>query len=98
MMGGFVSPGREPRPHPGTLAYHNPEPELVSEVRALVSRGTGRREAVTAFTMRGLDRDEVEAAHSYWVRQMPRFAWDDHRGTNVLMILEDLLREIPRGR
>jgi hypothetical protein len=27
---------------------------------------------------------------------MPRFDWDDHTGTRVLMILEDVLREIPR--
>jgi hypothetical protein len=47
---------------------------------------------------RSLDRSEVEAAYSYWVRQMPRFAWDDHTGTHVLMILEDALRGIPRGQ
>jgi hypothetical protein len=29
---------------------------------------------------------------------MPRFAWDDHMGTHVLMILEDALRELSRGK
>ena len=86
------------RAHPGTLAYHNPEPEIVTQVRALVSNGTGRRDAVSMLTARELDRDEVESAHSYWVRQMSGFAWDDYTGTHVLMILEDVLREIPRGK
>lgn len=86
------------RPHPGTLAYPNPEPELVAEVRALVSNHTTRRDAVAMLTERGLERKDVETAHTYWLRQMPRFAWDDHTGTHVLMILEDVLGEIPRGK
>jgi hypothetical protein len=86
------------RPHPGTVAYLNPEPDLVTEVRALVADGVDRRESVDMVISRSLDRSEVEAAYSYWVRQMPRFAWDDHTGTHVLMILEDALRGIPRGQ
>ncbi|HEX6221924.1 MAG TPA: hypothetical protein VF115_12590 [Acidimicrobiia bacterium] len=86
------------RAHPGTLAYHNPEPELVTQVRSLVSNGTGRRDAVSMLTARELDRDEVESAHAYWVRQMPGFAWDDYMCTHVVMILENILREIPRGK
>jgi len=86
------------RPHPGTLEYQNPELELVGEIRTLVSNGTPRRDAVAMLIGRGLERNEVETAHTYWVRQMPRFAWEDYTGNDVLMILEDVLREIPRGK
>jgi hypothetical protein len=84
-------------PHPGTVAYQNPEPELVTRVRSLVSDDVDRLEAVNRLLSGSLDRREVEAAHIYWVRQVPRFAWDDYTGTHVLMIIEDILREIPRG-
>jgi hypothetical protein len=97
-IGRFVSADDELEPHPGTVAYHNPEPQLITDLRTLVSDGTGRRDAVRTVTTWELDRDEVEAAHTYWVGQMPRFAWDDHTGTHVLMILEDALRELPRGK
>lgn len=86
------------RPHPGTVAYHNPEPDLVTQVRTLVSSGVDRREAVNMVISGSVDRSEVEAAHTYWIRQMPRFDRDDHTGTHVLMIIEDALREIPRAR
>ena len=85
------------RAQPGTLAHHNPEPELVTQVRALVANGTRRRDVVSMLTAKELDRDEVRS-DSYWVRQMSGFAWDDHTGTHVLMILEDVLREIPGGK
>lgn len=86
------------RPHPGTVAYQNPEPGLVTEVRGLVSNGVPGRDAVAMLTQRRLDRNDVETAHTYWVQQMSRFAWDDYTGTHVLMILEEVLREIPRGK
>ena len=86
------------RPHPGTVAYQNPEPDLVTQVRALVSDGVDRLEAVNRVLSTNLDRRDVEAAHSYWVRQMPGFAWDDYTGTHVLMVIEDVLRKIPRGK
>jgi len=85
------------RPHPGTVAYHDPEPELVTEILGLVSKGTTtRQDAVAMVGAKDPGRAEVEVAHEYWIRQMPRFDWDDHTGTRVLMILEDVLREIPR--
>jgi hypothetical protein len=86
------------RPNPGNLEYQNPELELVGEILALVSNGTPRRDAVAMLIGRGLERNEVETAHTYWVGQMPRFAWEDYTGNDVLMILEDVLREIPRGK
>ena len=85
------------RPYPGTRPYQYPEPELVAEVRAFVSNGTTRRDAVAMLTGRDLERKDVESAKTWWVQQIPRFAWDDHTGTHVLMILEDVLRGIPRG-
>lgn len=95
--GGSDLSGHDQRPHPGTRAYQNLEPELIPELRALVSNRTNRRDVVAMLTGRGLDRKDVDAAHTYWLRQMPKFAWDDYTGTDVLMILEEVLREIPRG-
>lgn len=84
------------RPHPGTAAYNDPEPELVTEILGLVSKGTTRQDAMAMVEAKDPGRAEVEAARGYWIRQMPRFDWDDYTGTRVLMILENVLRKIPR--
>jgi len=85
------------QPLPGTIASHNPEPSIVSEARALLSSGVPRREIVARIASMEPDRDEIESAHTYWVRRMPRFDWEDHTGNHILLILEELLREVPRG-
>lgn len=83
-------------PYPGTLAYQTPEPSVVAAVRQLVSEGVKRSEAVARLSTIELERKDVEAAQTYWLGQMHQFAWDDYTGTRVLMILEDVLRAIPR--
>jgi len=85
----------DPRPDPGTLAYHSPEPELVTQVRRLVSDGVSRDEAAASLARPvGTDRGTLEEAHVYWVWQMHRLSSDDYDATRVLMILEEALRHM----
>lgn len=81
-----------PMVQPGTLAYYNPEPALVSEVRQSLGEGTERRELVEMLAERDLSREEVQAAYTYWLHKMHRSPWYDRSGNRVQNALEDLLR------
>lgn len=78
----------------GNAATEN-RPALAGLAEDLVRQGRPREEAIAEIVKVAEARpDELLNAKTWWVRQMPRWRWNDYTGVHVLAILEEALARV----
>lgn len=76
-----------PKPRPGTVASNQPVPALVEQAVRLIDEGSAAIAAAERLAA-GTPAGELQAAHLWWVRRMPKESWNDHEASAVLRALE----------